>query len=574
MAINKKIIFLLLALIIFVKLTLAQEIHEAVQQGDLERVRKLVEENAEWIHHRTTEGDTPLYSCAAYGHIKIAEFLIEKGANINVQNNQGWTPLSVASFNGHFEIVELLLKHGADVNAKDIYGSSALNRSVGRGHLDISEFLIRNGADPNIQNPLGITPLFWAVRSGNREMVTLLLSHGGDLNGVMNDGTTLLHLAASLGENDICEYLISKGMDVNIKKRYDVTPLHLATVFGHKDIVEMLIDHGADIHSLSEFAGLPIHQAMASGHDQVVQLLLAKGAKNRKRIFPELGGSYLGMKRPGATPEIFAPGILIHVHWPHTRLLFTEDGTEVFWSAASFYGNQERIWFMKQENGRWQPPQIAPFSIPGPHIDGGPFLSPDGKRLYFQSTRPMENNVKPKAPGFWYVERQEKGWSKPKHVSLPINANAMIGFGYFSKNGTLFFHGSGIEGGYGSGDIYKAEFRNGEFMKPENLGEIINSKYADVHPYIAPDESYILFQSNRSGGQSPEFELYISFKNKDNLWTEPKNLGKTINVGRTTAPYISPDGKYLFFINARHGSRDYYWVDAKIIEKLKPEELK
>jgi Tol biopolymer transport system component len=69
-------------------------------------------------------------------------------------------------------------------------------------------------------------------------------------------------------------------------------------------------------------------------------------------------------------------------------------------------------------------------------------------------------------------------------------------------------------------------------------------------------------------------DLYISFKKKDSSWTPLKNMGKEINSEYTDyCPMLSPDGKYLFFTSTRTGNGDIYWVDAKIIEDLKPKEL-
>ena len=175
----------------------------------------------------------------------------------------------------------------------------------------------------------------------------------------MNDGGTLLHLAASQGKDETGRYLISRGLDVNAEKRYGVTPLHLAAVFGQMGMAGCLIENGARVDASSLYAGMPIHLAVAGGQDEMAEYLLSRGAKNTEREFPELRGEYLGMKRPGMEPEIFAPGVIIHAHWPHSPIIFSKDGTEAWLSAASFYGDFQRIWFMKRENGRWSPPRMG-----------------------------------------------------------------------------------------------------------------------------------------------------------------------------------------------------------------------
>ena len=547
-----------------------QEIHEAVRQGDIERVQSLVGENADLVNSKNPDGVAPLHLCASSGNAEIMEYLLEKGADIHIRNKYGWTALHFAAHGGHKEIMELLAASGADVNATDNYGLPILFRAVQGSRAETAEFLLSRGADPNYRIDLGITPLFWAVNAGDREMVELLEAHGGDLRCRMNDGGTLLHLAASNGKDETGRYLISRGLDVNAEKRYGVTPLHLAAVFGHMGMAGCLIENGARIDASSPYAGTPIHLAVAGGQDEMAEYLLSQGAKNPEREFPELHGEYFGMNRPGMKPEIFAPGVMIHAHWPHSPIIFSNDGTEAWWSATSFYGDFQRVWFMKQENGRWRPPHIAPFCKEGDYIDGGPFLSPDGDRLYFMSTRPLERGGEIKDPDLWYVERLGDGWGAPINPGAPVNTSAAMGYGTMSDRGTLYFQCANCEGSRGLTDIYMARWADGKFTPPENLGSMINSEYFESTPYIAPDESYLLFVSNRPGGYGRQSEIYVSF-NGGGAWAEPRNLGEIINVGQTTCPYVTPDGKYLFFISERDGSRDFYWVDAGIIEEVRSE---
>ncbi len=75
----------------------------------------------------------------------------------------------------------------------------------------------------------------------------------------------------------------------------------------------------------------------------------------------------------------------------------------------------------------------------------------------------------------------------------------------------------------------------------------MNTEFSEHDPFVAPDESYLIFTSTRPGGFGRE-DLYIGYKKVDGSWTEPKNMGKTINSsGVDFCPMLSPDGKYLFF---------------------------
>jgi Tol biopolymer transport system component len=90
-------------------------------------------------------------------------------------------------------------------------------------------------------------------------------------------------------------------------------------------------------------------------------------------------------------------------------------------------------------------------------------------------------------------------------------------------------------------------------------------------PYIHPEETYIIFSSNRAGGFG-NHDLYISFKKSNGTWTTPKNMGDKINGSNEDSfPHLSPDGKFLFFNSSKSGDKGYnpYWVDSKIIDTFK-----
>ena len=106
---------------------------------------------------------------------------------------------------------------------------------------------------------------------------------------------------------------------------------------------------------------------------------------------------------------------------------------------------------------------------------------------------------------------------------------------------------------------------------PLFLNENINLKgYLNWTPFVSPDERYLIFSSHRNGGQG-DGDLYICFRKKDLTWTRPINMGETINTRHQERfPYVSPDGKYLFFTRPNPPNRDdIWWVSAKIIDRLR-----
>ncbi len=282
-----------------------------------------------------------------------------------------------------------------------------------------------------------------------------------------------------------------------------------------------------------------------------------------EKDFPKLTGPYLGQNPPGMKPEIFAPGIISNKDRYELNSEFSPKGDEFYFELSTTTPEQKRmgvyfyvILVSKSINGVWTKPEMVPFS--GKYATMDFCFSPAGNRLYFTSDRPNEFESTPKN-NIWYVERRRGGWSEPIILGPPIyKPNVRQGQHTLAANGTLYFRSGD--------DLFCSKYVNGNFTEPVILPPEINSPYPESKPYVAPDESFLLFVRydmpvSIDGGRG----LYISFKKKDGSWTTAKNT----NI-QGSLPKFSPDGKYFFF--SRGG--DIYWVDSKVIEDLTPEELK
>ena len=83
----------------------------------------------------------------------------------------------------------------------------------------------------------------------------------------------------------------------------------------------------------------------------------------------------------------------------------------------------------------------------------------------------------------------------------------------------------------------------------------------------------MIFCSDRPGGYG-KADLYVTFRKGAGSGTEPVNMGQKVNSPYSEyIPSVSPDGRYFFFTTDRAGNRDIYWVDTKIIERLRPDDL-
>jgi Tol biopolymer transport system component len=262
---------------------------------------------------------------------------------------------------------------------------------------------------------------------------------------------------------------------------------------------------------------------------------------------PKLTGPYLGQKPPGMIPELFAPGVL-STGSQELDITFSLDGNEIFFtrSGPDWYS---AILQFKREDGKWIGPIMPTFS--GKYQNNYPFVSPDGNRLYFDSQEPLEQSNTNSINNYIFVsEFSDSGWSTGRPIEPGVVINKTESFVSVAENCNIYF-GARYDDGLGGSDIYMCEYRGGNYTKPINLGKSINSEHNEFHSYIAPDESYLLFDARKPDGFSAN-DIYISFKLSSGQWSKAINLGKNINTEYIESrPYISSDGKYLFFSSNR-----------------------
>uniref|UniRef100_A0A8C6L3X1 Poly [ADP-ribose] polymerase n=1 Tax=Nothobranchius furzeri TaxID=105023 RepID=A0A8C6L3X1_NOTFU len=276
-----------------------RELFEACRNGDVSRVKRLVDSvnvNAKDMAGRKS---TPLHFAAGFGRKDVVEHLLQTGANVHARDDGGLIPLHNACSFGHAEVVSLLLCQGADPNARDNWNYTPLHEAAIKGKIDVCIVLLQHGADPNIRNTDGKSALdladpsakavltgeykkdelLEAARSGNEEKLMALLTPL-NVNCHASDGrkSTPLHLAAGYNRVRIVQLLLQHGADVHAKDKGGLVPLHNACSYGHYEVTELLLKHGACVNAMDLWQFTPLHEAASKNRVEVCSLLLSHGA--------------------------------------------------------------------------------------------------------------------------------------------------------------------------------------------------------------------------------------------------------------------------------------------------------
>jgi TolB protein len=576
----------------------AQEIFNALRKGDIPAVKALVEKTPAILDSRDGNGLTPLHYAAGMGDAGLVNYLLDKGAKpdppgvsktplhlaaqedrteaaaallrrgaaLEARDDYLRTPLILcARERGQLATARILLEAGADVNAADKFGSTALGLAAWRGKAEFVDFLLEKGARVPKSGSQWQGMLSQATSQGLTKLFRRLTEGGQDLKAADRSGQSLLHSAAAGGSAEIVGLLLDREFNPAKADRFGWTPLHYAARDGRTDAARILIDRGAPLNIRTIMGQTAYDIAQERGMQAAGTLLAERGADKSGIRFPILEGDYLGQKPPADRAELFGLGIISSIWGLHSTAVFSPDGNEVYWAPMmTFPGeiySRGGLLTMKRVKGRWTAPAWVPFSGPDGE-DDVPFFSADGKRMYFVSRRPLPGETGAGSEKIWSVDRAAAGWSQPRPLDEAVNSQQMHWQFSLDRSGNLYFP-SAVPGGFGMDDVYVARITAGNYQKPVNLGEPINSAAGESTPFIAPDGSYLIY--------SRQYDLWVSFRGADGAWSAPVKLGPEVNSPEVElCPMVTADGKYLFFLSQRDGESHVYWVSATVIEKAQP----
>eukprot|EP00741_Cyanophora_paradoxa_P022765 tig00021517_g21986.t1 len=308
----------------------------AASKGELDEVKRLVLRGLN-VDAGDYDNRTVLHLAAAEGNMKVVDFLIQQGADVNIQDRWGHVPLQDAIRYKHDAIAQLLVSKGAilpradaamyatspgaflpradaamqcqraaaagdvkqlgrliengvDPNLPDYDGRTALHIASAEGNLAVVQYLISVKANVNCIDRWNTTPLEDAIRNHHELVAFLLKEHGGVIT--LEDPAYEMCTAASEGDVNKLRLFVSCGVDVDVGDYDRRTALHLAARCpprirsipnsfgsgeGQLEVVEELLHLTANVNCRDRFGGTPLDDALRKGHDMVAALLIARG---------------------------------------------------------------------------------------------------------------------------------------------------------------------------------------------------------------------------------------------------------------------------------------------------------
>lgn len=256
-------------------------------------------------------------------------------------------------------------------------------------------------------------------------------------------------------------------------------------------------------------------------------------------------------------PVPFAPvnmGDSINTSMGEYSPAVTVDGNMLFFTRLLTTGfPQEDIYISMREQGHWLPAMPLGSPVNTESNEGAICIAPDGHTLYFTASG-REDGVG--SCDIYEVQRTGNRWGEPHNLGSPVNTSYFDSQPSVSPDGRTLYFTSSRPGGKGKLDIWKSEKKDdGSWSVPVNMGDSINTDEDEQSPYIHPDNRTFYFISNGWQGMGG-YDFFMSRLGKSGQWKTPENMGYPINgPGNERSLIVNARGDLAFIAAERNDSK-------------------
>lgn len=252
------------------------DLFDCIKKAQLTKLKKVIKKNPQLLESKDKFGNTPLLLSIKLKRNKIANYLLEEGANINATNNIEYTPLMYAATTNNLEIVKKLLHKQADINKKNILNIKAIDIAGICHSYDILELLLKNEKQPATMTKNKYKLLDYSFHGNIKNMKKYLKKVSSLENGYVNNYSPLIS-ATMGGKYNAVKLLLEMGADVNHKTINGDTALRLA-LHSNYNIAKLLLENGATVNYFNKFGTSPLQAARFFRKNRFYNLFLKYGA--------------------------------------------------------------------------------------------------------------------------------------------------------------------------------------------------------------------------------------------------------------------------------------------------------
>ena len=274
-------------------------------------------------------------------------------------------------------------------------------------------------------------------------------------------------------------------------------------------------------------------------------------------------------KQAVANPVPFDPinmGENINTEYAEYLPCLTQDGNEIIYTrhlpiSHPFSSLHEDFFISKKKEGAWKKSVSLSRNINTTKNEGAPSIYEAGNILYFSSCNKADSKG---LCDLYYTVSKGNYWTRPKNIH-ELNTEDWESQPSISFDGKTIYFVSNRPGGYGGKDIWAADkISEHKFGEPYNLGPSINTVFDEISPFIHADDNTLYFSSNGWPSIGSK-DIFVSFRQADNAWSEPVNMGYPINsVNNDNSLFVDPGNKYAYFSSNRkggYGKEDIYFFE-------------
>jgi len=249
------------------------------------------------------------------------------------------------------------------------------------------------------------------------------------------------------------------------------------------------------------------------------------------------------------SPQLLAPG-LINTGMATRDVTMSSDGKEIFFCVNTSGYNHACILTSRFKDGAWTVPEVVSFSGSPDYVDLEPALSPDGKSLFFYSTREAHPGAKD-SQDLWVVNRKGDQWGEPENLGSPVNSSQSEFFPSVTNDGTIYF--CRADSTTRRHNIFRSRMVEGKYQEPELLPAEVNSGMSQFNAWISQDESRLIVPVAGNPNNLGGVDYWLCERTASDTWNKPLNLGPVVNdgSGQSWSPFVSPDGQHFYFMSSR-----------------------